>query len=260
MQSLAAYVGTWFLLLAAPRPVLELQQQRRRGRARTSDADLLARLTRVPGLVWVVGLPRRSPLGCLLLGGRWLLDGRRRVDDVRIGIHYANFTHPDWQTRLVDRLTETAKVADQGGASLFTVMDHWFQMENLGGPAEPMLEGYTTLGYLAGQTENVRLSLLVTGTTYRYPGPARQDRHDPRRALEGPRDARHRRGLVRPRARRSRRAVPVDERALRAARGDPPDLPPDVERRRRRRTTASTSSSPRRSACRRRCSSRTRRS
>jgi len=49
-------------------------------------------------------------------------------------------------------------------------MDHWFQMENLGGPAEPMLEGYTTLGYLAGQTDNVRLSLLVTGTTYRHPG------------------------------------------------------------------------------------------
>jgi len=89
---------------------------------------------------------------------------------VRIGIHYANFTHPDWQSRLADRLTETARVADQGGASLFTVMDHWFQMENLGGPAEPMLEGYTTLGYLAGQTENVRLSLLVTGTTYRHPG------------------------------------------------------------------------------------------
>ena len=89
---------------------------------------------------------------------------------MRIGIHYANFTHPDWQTELADRLTETARVADQGGASLFTVMDHWFQMENLGGPAEPMLEGYTTLGYLAGQTENVRLSLLVTGTTYRHPG------------------------------------------------------------------------------------------
>ncbi|GAA4716002.1 LLM class F420-dependent oxidoreductase [Nocardioides conyzicola] len=89
---------------------------------------------------------------------------------MRIGIHYANFTHPDWQTSLADRLTETARVADQGGASLFTVMDHWFQMENLGGPAEPMLEGYTTLGYLAAVTENVRLSLLVTGTTYRYPG------------------------------------------------------------------------------------------
>lgn len=89
---------------------------------------------------------------------------------MRIGIHYANFTHPDWQSQLTERLTETARVADQGGVSLFTVMDHYFQMESLGGPSEPMLEGYTTLGYLAGVTENMRLGLLVTGATYRHPG------------------------------------------------------------------------------------------
>ena len=95
---------------------------------------------------------------------------RARVEDVRLGIHYANFSHPDWQSRLTDRLTETARVADQGGVSMFTVMDHYFQMEMLGGPPEPMLEGYTTLGYLAGRTERVRLGLLVTGATYRWPG------------------------------------------------------------------------------------------
>jgi F420-dependent oxidoreductase-like protein len=89
---------------------------------------------------------------------------------VRIGIHYANFSHPEWETRLLDRLTDTARAADQGGASLFTVMDHYFQMEVLGGPPKPMLEGYTTLGYVAGQTESIRLGLLVTGATYRHPG------------------------------------------------------------------------------------------
>ena len=36
--------------------------------------------------------------------------------------------------------------------------------------ADPMLEGYTTLGFLAGQTERMRLGLLVTGVTYRHPG------------------------------------------------------------------------------------------
>jgi F420-dependent oxidoreductase-like protein len=89
---------------------------------------------------------------------------------MRLGIHYANFTHPDWEHRLTERLVETAKVADQGGASWFTVMDHWFQMETMGGPEQPMLEGYTTLGHLAAVTDQVRLSLLVTGTTYRHPG------------------------------------------------------------------------------------------
>ncbi|MBZ5738964.1 M50 family metallopeptidase [Nocardioides mangrovi] len=71
-QSLAAYLMTWFLLLAGPRPVLELQQLRRRGRARDSDADVLARLTRVPGLVWVAVFLLVT-LGCLAIGGRWLL-------------------------------------------------------------------------------------------------------------------------------------------------------------------------------------------
>lgn len=87
-----------------------------------------------------------------------------------LGIHYSNFTHPDWQTRLTERLRETSRVADQGGVRQFTLMDHWFQMEMLGGPDEPMLEGYTALGYLAGITERMRLGLLVTGVTYRHPG------------------------------------------------------------------------------------------
>ncbi|CAM3510041.1 LLM class F420-dependent oxidoreductase [Nocardioides zeicaulis] len=89
---------------------------------------------------------------------------------MQLGVHYANFSHPDWQQRLTERLTETAQVADQGGITQLTVMDHWFQMEQLGGPEEPMLEGYTTLGYLAAVTERLRLGLLVTGVTYRHPG------------------------------------------------------------------------------------------
>ncbi|MCW2793400.1 MAG: putative rane protein [Nocardioides sp.] len=71
-QSLVAYAGTWFLLLAAPRPVLELQGERRRGRARSSDADTLARLTGLPGLVWV-GFFLAVTLGCLVLGAGWLV-------------------------------------------------------------------------------------------------------------------------------------------------------------------------------------------
>ena len=89
---------------------------------------------------------------------------------MKLGIHYANFTYPGGPTAIAPRLAETARVADQAGVSLFSVMDHWFQMEQMGGPPEPMLEGYTTLGYLAAITERLRLSLLVTGATYRRPG------------------------------------------------------------------------------------------
>jgi F420-dependent oxidoreductase-like protein len=35
---------------------------------------------------------------------------------------------------------------------------------------DPMLEAYTTLGFLAGRTERVKLHVLATGVTYRHPG------------------------------------------------------------------------------------------
>jgi hypothetical protein len=73
VQSAVAYAVTWFLLLGAVRPVFELQIQRARGYARTSDADMLARLTGVAGLFWV-GLFLLVTLGALALGGAWILD------------------------------------------------------------------------------------------------------------------------------------------------------------------------------------------
>src|SRR3954449_5576125 len=67
-----AAAGTWFLLLAAPKTVLELHGARRRRRAPDSDADQLARLTRVPAVVWV-GVFLLVDLGALARGGWWLL-------------------------------------------------------------------------------------------------------------------------------------------------------------------------------------------
>ncbi len=85
-------------------------------------------------------------------------------------MHQASFTFPGWETSLTEQVVATAQAAEAGGAELFTVMDHWFQMENLGGPSEPMLEAYTTLAHVAALTSRIRLSVLVTGGTYRHPG------------------------------------------------------------------------------------------
>ena len=71
-QAAFAAVGTWFLLLAAPKTVLELQRARRRRAAPDSDADQLARLTRLPAVLWV-GVFLLVDVGALLLGGWWLL-------------------------------------------------------------------------------------------------------------------------------------------------------------------------------------------
>ncbi len=70
-QVVFAHVVTWFLLLAAPRPVLELEAVRRRG-SRGSDADQLARLTPLPALLWVVVFLLVTT-GALVLGSAWLL-------------------------------------------------------------------------------------------------------------------------------------------------------------------------------------------
>jgi hypothetical protein len=72
LQGAFAYLCVWFLLLAGVRPVVELQSKRARGQARDSDADQLARLTRLPGLFWV-GVFLLVSLGALLLGVQWLL-------------------------------------------------------------------------------------------------------------------------------------------------------------------------------------------
>jgi hypothetical protein len=75
-QVAVAYAVTWFLLLAAPRPVWELQRSRRRGRAGGSDADQLGRLTPLPAIAWV-GIFLLATLGALFLGGSMLVQTLR---------------------------------------------------------------------------------------------------------------------------------------------------------------------------------------
>lgn len=54
-QNAGAYAFTWFLLLAAPRPVLEMARQRRTtSRAAGSDADQLGRLTWFAAPIWII--------------------------------------------------------------------------------------------------------------------------------------------------------------------------------------------------------------
>src|SRR5687767_12607359 len=65
---------------------------------------------------------------------------------------------------------DLARRAEAVGVRTLSFMDHYFQMEAMAPATDPMLEGYTALGFVAGQTERLRLRLLVTGVTYRHPG------------------------------------------------------------------------------------------
>ena len=89
---------------------------------------------------------------------------------MRVGVHINRFDHSGGGPALGTELAAAGRAAEAAGVSWLSVMDHYFQMEFNGGAEAPMLEAYTTLGYLAGQTSTVRLGGLVTGVTYRHPG------------------------------------------------------------------------------------------
>jgi hypothetical protein len=72
-QTAVAYAAAWFLLLGGVKPVWEVAQRRRAG-SYQSDPDQLARVTRIPALVWIV-LIGLINIGCLAYGGTLLLKG-----------------------------------------------------------------------------------------------------------------------------------------------------------------------------------------
>jgi len=89
---------------------------------------------------------------------------------MELGIHFVNFNLSGGPEALGPTLAATARAAEQGGATMFTLADHLFQMDTLLTAEDPFLEGYTSMGFLAGPTEKIVLTMLVTGVTYRYPG------------------------------------------------------------------------------------------
>jgi F420-dependent oxidoreductase-like protein len=89
---------------------------------------------------------------------------------MKLDLHYWNYSTPAEPAKIAATLAETARIAEQSGVSSFSVMDHYFQMDYAAAAEEPMLEAYTTLGYLAGRTERMTLGVLVTGVMYRHPG------------------------------------------------------------------------------------------
>jgi F420-dependent oxidoreductase-like protein len=89
---------------------------------------------------------------------------------VKLGVHVPDFTWPGGPRHLGEDLAAVGRAADAAGFDRLSVMDHLWQIRGVGPPEHEMLEAYTTLGFLAGQTSRIKLLTLVTGVVYRSPG------------------------------------------------------------------------------------------
>lgn len=88
---------------------------------------------------------------------------------MRISVNITNYSWARGPAGLVAQLVRIARGADEAGLDTVWVADHLLQADPTSSPDAQMLEAYTTLGFLAAQTERVRLGTMVTGVTYRPP-------------------------------------------------------------------------------------------
>jgi F420-dependent oxidoreductase-like protein len=89
---------------------------------------------------------------------------------MKVGLQISSFTWPGGDAAIGPTLARVAQAADEVGFDSIWVMDHLFQIRSVGATEEPMLEGWTTLGYLAALTKRARLGLMVGGIHYRQAG------------------------------------------------------------------------------------------
>ena len=87
-----------------------------------------------------------------------------------LDLHVWRFDWAQPSSTMGARVGDLARRAEGIGVRTLSFMDHYFQMDAMAPATDPMLEGYTALGFVAGLTDSLRLRLLVTGVTYRHPG------------------------------------------------------------------------------------------
>ena len=88
---------------------------------------------------------------------------------MRLGLQIPSFTWPNGQAQLGDTFAHIAREADRAGLYSLWVMDHFFQIRNVGPAENEMLEGWSALAFAAGVTNRIKLGTMVTGVTYRNP-------------------------------------------------------------------------------------------
>ena len=88
---------------------------------------------------------------------------------MKIGLQINRFDWVGGNAAIAGTLKQIAQKAEEVGFDSEWLMDHFFQIQYLGPPTDPMMEAYTTLGFMAGLTSRVKLGTMVTGVVYRAP-------------------------------------------------------------------------------------------
>src|SRR5690349_24690561 len=89
---------------------------------------------------------------------------------MKVGLQIPSFTWPGAPETIGPTLGRIVRDADAAGFDSIWVMDHLFQIRSVGRPEEPMLEGWTALGFIGAHTKRARIGLMVGGIHYREPG------------------------------------------------------------------------------------------
>jgi F420-dependent oxidoreductase-like protein len=89
---------------------------------------------------------------------------------MKLGLHLDDYTWRPESGATGQIISRIAVAAEEAGFARLSVTDHMWQTSAHGVESDPMLEAYTTLGFLAGQTKTVELLALVSAVTYRPPG------------------------------------------------------------------------------------------
>jgi len=139
---------------------------------------LSAQLGRWPAVLTELaddGFDAIHPPGPVRVVDRQLVDApaaaRRQQEDpvpLDFGLQIASFGGPGGVPGLAPRLAAVARAAEHVGFTSLWVMDHFIQIPQVGRHWDDMLDSWTTLAFLAGQTSRVTLGPLVTGVTYRH--------------------------------------------------------------------------------------------
>jgi F420-dependent oxidoreductase-like protein len=88
---------------------------------------------------------------------------------VKLGVQIADYAWEGGPAGMAETLARIARTADDAGFDVIGVADHLWQGAHLGGPEQPELECFTTLGVVATHTRQCRLVPLVAGVHFRHP-------------------------------------------------------------------------------------------